>query len=221
MPNGDSSSDASHELRAPLAVVRAETDLALRRDRSAEEYRSALESIDRETTRLQELVDDLLQTMRHQTLAETQRIDVRAVVAGVAGRMRRAAARIDVEDQGISSAVYADPKSLERALSAVLHNALIHGGGEVLVSLGGDPDVVRITVADAGPGFSADAINHATERFWRGDSARSRGSTGLGLSIARILVEAHGGALTLANGAGGGAVVSLVLPRARAPAVSN
>ncbi len=103
--------------------------------------------------------------------------------------------------------------SIERAATAVLHNAATHGGGgEIDIRVVADPAWVRIEVADDGPGFALDALGHATERFWRADSARSRGGTGLGLSIARVLIEAHGGEVRLANRPERGAVVSLLLP---------
>jgi signal transduction histidine kinase len=209
-------SDASHELRAPLSVVRAETDLALRRDRTAEEYRSALESIDRETSRLEELVDSLLQTMRRQAVAQAQTVDAADLVDGLAARMHNAAKSLAVERHVENALVLGDVQSLERIFAAVLHNALMHGGGEIYVSVDADEATVSVEIRDDGPGFSPEALEHATERFWRGDSARSRGGTGLGLSIARILVEAHGGELRLTNSERGGAIVTVTLPRSNA-----
>ncbi len=72
-------------------------------------------------------------------------------------------------------------------------------------------NTVRIDIADDGPGFSPAALEHATERFWRGDGARSRGGTGLGLAIARTMIEANGGTLQLANAAKGGGIVTIRL----------
>jgi signal transduction histidine kinase len=72
-------------------------------------------------------------------------------------------------------------------------------------------DAVRIEIADDGPGFTPDALAHATERFWRGDAAHPRGGTGLGLAIARTIVEANRGSLQLANAVDGGAVVTIKL----------
>jgi len=213
-------SDASHELRTPLAVVRAETDLALRRDRTPEEYRAALQSIAREATCLEELVDNLLQTMRREATLNIRPVDVAAVGKEVANRLRTAATSFTLDCAAPEMTAYAHRASLERALTAVVHNALTHGGGDVIMTIGVQLEDVIVEVADGGPGFTPDALEHATDRFWRGDAARTRGSTGLGLSIARTLVEAHGGRLTLANGARGGAIVTLNLPRAKNPAVT-
>jgi signal transduction histidine kinase len=205
--------DASHELRTPLAVVRAETDLALRRQRDAGEYRAAFESVDREVTRLEVLVDNLLDTMRDRAVVPNEHVDIAVVVGRVAERMRATAQDVNVAVLGDAPIVRGCGDSIERAATAVLHNAATHGGGgEIDVRVVADPAWVRIDVADDGPGFAHDALAHATERFWRADSARSRGGTGLGLSIARVLIEAHGGEVRLANRSDRGAVVSLLLP---------
>jgi signal transduction histidine kinase len=205
--------DASHELRTPLAVVRAETDLALRRPRPTSEYRRVLRSIDREITRLELLVDGLLDTMRDRATVPSEAVDVATVVARVAERMRATTRDVRVALVGEPAVIRGHCESIERATTAVMHNAITHGGaGEIDVRVVRDPSWVRIEVADDGPGFADEALAHATERFWRADSARSRGGTGLGLSIARVLVEAHGGEVLLANGDERGAVVSLLLP---------
>ncbi len=205
--------DASHELRTPLAVARAETDLALRRPREAREYRAALQSIDREITRLELLVDDLLDTMRDRAIVPNEPVNVAALVGRVAERMRATSRDVRIAVIGETLVVRGHGESIERAATAVLHNAATHGGGgEIDVRVVADPQWVRIDVADDGPGFANEALTHATERFWRADSARSRGGTGLGLSIARVLIEAHGGELMLANRPERGAVVSLLLP---------
>lgn len=205
--------DASHELRTPLAVVRAETDLALRRPRPTHEYRGALRSIDHEVTRLELLVDGLLDTMRDRSLVTSSAVDVATIVARVAERMRPTMPDVRVAVVGESTVIRGHCESIERATTAVMHNAVTHGGGgKIDVRVVRDPAWVRIEVADEGPGFADEALAHATERFWRADSARSRGGTGLGLSIARVLVEAHGGEVRLANRDERGAIVSLLLP---------
>lgn len=139
-------------------------------------------------------------------------VDVATVVARVAERMRATTRDMHVAVEGEPTVIRGHSESIERATTAVMHNAVTHGGGgDIAVRVVSDPAWVRIEVADDGPGFAAEALGHATERFWPADSARSRGGTGLGLSIARVLVEAHRGEMHLANGGERGAVVSLLL----------
>jgi signal transduction histidine kinase len=209
--------DASHELRAPLAVLRAETELALRRERSSEQYHAALTSISREALRLEELVDDLLAAARAEVDAQQQQtLDAGELVRDLGERVRPAAAtrgmEIQVEAPG-NVLAQANRATLERALLAIVHNAIAYGRNNGIVSLRAfeNDGAVDIEVADDGPGFTTEALLHATERFWRGDTAHPRGGTGLGLAIARTIVEANRGHLELANATGGGAVVTIVL----------
>lgn len=210
--------DASHELRAPLAVLRAETELALRRERTDDEYRAALASIQREAARLEVLVDELLAAARAGVDArDREPLDAAAMIRELGERVRPAASvrEVGIEvDADADFLVDANKATLERALLAIVHNAIAftRSGGVVHLGLHPDDEGVCIEVADDGAGFSPDALKHATERFWRGDPARARGGTGLGLSIARTLVEANGGSLKLANGSSGGGVVRVFLP---------
>lgn len=210
--------DASHELRAPLAVLVAETDLALRRERTTDEYRAAIASIAREAARLEELVGDLLAAARTEVDAREQEIvDVTTLARHVGERVQPAAAvrgiAIDVATGG-SALAKANASTVERALLAIVHNAIAFASTSVRVGVSQTAGSVGIDVADDGPGFTPEALEHATERFWRGDTARPRGGTGLGLAIARTLVEANGGELSLANAGAGGAVVRVALPSA-------
>jgi signal transduction histidine kinase len=209
--------DASHELRAPLAVLRAETELALRRERDPREYRDALLSIAREAVHLEELVDELLAAARAEVDARArQTLDAGELVRKLGDRVRPAAAtrgievRVNAQSEALAQANRA---TLERALLAVVHNALQYGrnDGVVRLSAARNGQAVHIVIADDGPGFTPEALAHATERFWRGDAAHPRGGTGLGLSIARTIVEANRGRLYLSNGIEGGAVVTIEL----------
>lgn len=209
--------DASHELRAPLAVLRAETELALRRERSNDEYLTALSSIAREAARLEELIDELLAAARAEVDARQQQtLDASELVRQLSERIRPAAASrgmtVRVETPGAVLA-QANRATLERAVLAIVHNAIEYGrdDGTVRLRTLRNADTVRIEITDDGPGFSTDALAHATERFWRGDTAHPRGGTGLGLAIARTIVEANRGSLQLANTPNGGAVVTIKL----------
>lgn len=210
--------DASHEFRAPLAVLRAETELALRRERTVEAYRTALHAIAREVARLEELVDELLAAARADVEAPAQQqvLDAADLARSVGRRVAAAAAvrGIAVEVEAPEPArAHANRATVERALLAIAHNAIAFArdSGRVRVRVGRTPGEVAIEIADDGPGFSASGLAHATERFWRGDASRPRGGTGLGLAIARTMVEANGGRLQLANGCSGGARVTVTL----------
>jgi signal transduction histidine kinase len=216
--------DASHELRTPLAVIRAETDLALRRERSVSEYRNAMQSIAREARRLEDLTDQLLAASRsHLDARDVDVVDVGALVDEVAQRVRPAAevrdVKVVVSANGKAFTNVSHPM-VERALLAVVHNAIVHAkhGGVVELRSSLRANAVDVTVADDGSGFSPEALKHATERFWRGDAARTRGGTGLGLSIAHSMLAANGGSIAVANRPEGGALVTLTLPQMGASA---
>lgn len=209
--------DASHEFRAPLAVLHAETELALRRERDGNAYRAALRSIAREVARLEELVDELLAAARTEVDATSQQtLDAADLARSVGERVAPAAAvrGVAVEvDAPVPAPAQANRATVERALLAIVHNAIAFARerGCVHMRVGRTDGTVSIEVADDGPGFTTAGLEHATERFWRGDSSRPRGGTGLGLAIARTMVEANGGRLLLGNGAAGGGRVTITL----------
>ncbi|MGB8626107.1 MAG: sensor histidine kinase, partial [Candidatus Cybelea sp.] len=177
----------------------------------------AFASIAREATRLQELVDELLATARAEVDAgQQQTLDAGELLRTLGERVRPAAAtrgmEVSVEIDGVALA-QANRATLERALLAVVHNAITYGrdDGVVYLRSARSNGVVRIEIADDGPGFTPDALAHATERFWRGDLSRPRGGSGLGLAIARTIVEANRGRLKIGNAPEGGAIVTIEL----------
>ncbi|HKU67487.1 MAG TPA: HAMP domain-containing sensor histidine kinase [Candidatus Baltobacteraceae bacterium] len=212
--------DASHELRAPLAVIRAESDLALRKDRAALEYRSAMQTIASEADRMEAIIGDLLSAARAESRALVeQRIDVSELLREVAERLAPAAAVKDarVRVHGVERAViFADAHALERALLAVGHNAVQHAPPGSAVELRGrrTDRGVEISVEDRGAGFSHEALEHALERFWREPGAAPGTGSGLGLAIARSIVEAFRGHISLSNASEGGAIVRMRFPAA-------
>ncbi len=203
--------DASHELRAPLSVIRAEADLALRRERGSDEYRRALATVAREADRLEELVEALLASSRADAGAVARGpVDLCVLARNVSDRLEPSARAKNVELSFIedeAAEIPADGAAIERALTAVVHNAIAWtpSDGRVTISVG----TRSVTVTDTGPGFTSEGLEHATDRFWRGDPSRPRGSSGLGLAIARTLVEANGGSLSISNVPGSGARVGL------------
>jgi two-component system OmpR family sensor kinase len=197
---------ASHELRTPLAALRAEVDLALGRERSADELAAALHSVSQETDRLARLADDLLVLARADSgrlPVHREPVSLRDMLESAAERFagRAAELHVRVEVAAPATTVRVDPLRIRQALVNLLDNALRHSPPEATVQLTGqlDGDVVRIAVSDSGPGFDP-----------AGADATGRG---LGLRIVRAVAAGHGGTVTVARGDAGGAVVELVLSR--------
>ena len=208
---------ASHDLRTPLANMQAmleaiEDDLA-----APEEYVPVL----REQVRvLSVLVDDLFELARIDAgvltlellrlpVAPVVSSSIRSIEAEARGRHVRLAAEVDDD----ITALFA-PDKVERVLMNLLTNALRHtpSDGAVVVLVDPRPDEVRVAVEDTGEGIDAEARERMFERFWRADESRSSRGAGLGLAIARGLVEAHGGRIWAENREGGGARVCFTLP---------
>jgi signal transduction histidine kinase len=206
--------DASHELRAPLAVIRAEADVALARERSSEEYQRALSTIGLEIERIDALVEALLLAARADSAQiQLEVVDLGGIAMLAAARFTQAAqARsIKIETSLDDASVRGDAASLERAVAALVHNALDFAASRVRVAVMRDGESVSLTIEDDGPGFTIDGLHHATERFWRGDAVRRRGSTGLGLSIVDAVMRVHGGSLSIGNAMPHGALVTMTL----------
>ncbi len=217
--------DASHELRTPLALLRTELDLALRRPRSREELERALRSAAEETQRLSRLADDLLLIARADQgplPIRPEAVAARDLLADAATRFatraHAAGRRLRVEPSELH--LYADPLRVGQALVNLVDNALTHGEGTVELAAEERDGFVELHVRDAGGGFPPDFQGRAFDRFSRADEARSRGGSGLGLSIVELVARAHGGSAGLRNRPGGGGDVWLSLPRASAPAES-
>jgi two-component system, OmpR family, sensor kinase len=211
-------SDASHELRTPLAILRTELELALRGRSTRQELEDAVRSAAEETERLNRLADDLLVIARSdqgRLPVRPAELDAREVLEEVAHRFSaraRAEARpVRAEHDG-GLRLDADPARLEQALANMVDNALRHGRGEVVLSAARRNGNVELHVRDHGPGFPAEFLPAAFERFSRADEARSRGGTGLGLAITSAVAIAHGGSAHATNCEDGGADVWLSLP---------
>ena len=181
-------------------MIRAEADLALRNERTPEEYRQALETIAAESDALEALTHDLLTAARDNSNAEDVRgpVDLALVASAVIQRTSVLAGTrgVHVERRCSEQAIVHGNRTLiERAVLGVLHNALKYspeaGTVEVRVSL--EAQLAQLTVSDDGPGFSQAALLRAFDRFWRDDAARGRDGTGLGLSLAKTIVERYGG----------------------------
>ncbi|MFF5243401.1 sensor histidine kinase [Streptosporangium sp. NPDC000095] len=221
--------DASHELRSPLAIIRANVDAVLASPDSTEEERMrAVAIVDRATTRMTRLVEDLLATARRSApaLADAE-VDVGALAAEAAEEFTTLAAGRGLS---IRKALPAglrgvgDHDALRRAVGNLLSNAvrLAPGGSEVVVAAGRTggrrEGWIWVAVRDAGPGVPEDDQTRVFDRFWRGQTSRRDRHSGLGLAIVRQIVESHGGHVRLFSRLGEGSVFVLWLPSGEGPA---
>ena len=205
--------DAAHELRTPLAVIRASASHALSRDREAPAYKQALAEILAATERAGSGVGELLELARldagqAQPRKAPLRIDLLIEEVASSVRVEDAVVVANTYDSIVADADYA---LLRQVVENLTHNAASRAS-EVDLSVVRASGVVTIQVADNGPGFDDDILPHVFERFRQGDT---RGSTGLGMAIAKSIVEAHGGSVSAANRPTGGAVVKLHLHAAK------
>jgi len=211
------SANAAHELRTPLTAMLGEVQVTLRRERSPEEYRVALQVVEEEVQRLSRLVEMLLALAR----ADAGTLDADAIRFDLARAARLAADRAVVAHPGADrrltlrltpATALGDPLLAGRVLDNLLDNALRHGGTNVEVALEARPGRILVAVSDDGNGVPDSIRDRVFERFSREGAPAS--GFGLGLAIARALAEAQGGKLWL-DAAAKGARFVVELPAAR------
>jgi heavy metal sensor kinase len=215
--------DASHELRTPLAVLRGETEVALEQERVTAEYKESLALIKDEAERLSRIVENLFLLARQPVdapsmIRETVRLDeVVADCARAAGVLAtQKGLRLKIEGSLTAISVNGDDEMLERMLLNLLDNAVKYtpAGGDISIALGSKDGDAHIVVKDTGIGIPVEDQSRIFDRFYRVDKARSRalGGAGLGLSIARWIVEGHGGSLSVESAPGRGSSFTVELP---------
>jgi signal transduction histidine kinase len=214
----------SHELRTPLASILGFTSVLLNREPEPEEQRRYLEIIDREGRRLSDLLNDFLDAERLEEghlLLEPELIDVSRVVAEQVRLFEGQSEKhkLDMEIPPTPLTVRGDPHRLAQVVGNLLSNAIKYSpeGGTVHVVAEQDNGMVRVSVRDEGLGIPEDQQERVFLKFFRGDAPASGiPGTGLGLTIARSVVEAHGGSMNFESGSGEGSVFWLELPTAAA-----
>lgn len=219
--------DASHELRTPVAILLGESEVALRQHRSAEEYRQALEIIHDEARRMSRLVDDLFSMARAEAGEYPIRRDavfveelVQPVVRSLRTLAEAGGVSLTHEPVADETKLAGDEALLRRMLVNLIENAIKHtpSGGRVDVKLTSSESQILIDVEDTGTGIGAEAQPHVFEPFFREDRSRDRGGAGasgagLGLAIAKWVAESHGGSIALLRSSPGGSVFRVTLPR--------
>jgi heavy metal sensor kinase len=216
--------DASHELRTPLAVLRGETEVALGRTRTVDEYKESFILINDEAERLSRIVDDLFilarQPIDTPTAILKEQLSLNETVRNCSRAAQVLASRKGVElktECDSSSIVFkGDEELLERMILNLLDNAVKYtpAGGSISIKLTRQNGQAQILVSDTGIGIPQNDQLHIFDRFYRVDKARSRclGGAGLGLSIVRWIVEAHEGIIEIQSTLGKGSAFVVKLP---------
>lgn len=212
--------DIAHELRTPLTVLSGEVEAI--REGVYEPTDEKLEEIQEDIDLLNRLVEDL----RELTLAEAGELKLNTGPVDLVELVERTSRRLSEYNKKSGVELRTDlPDSLpeidldadriSQVINNIVKNALRHTeAGEVRISLEDRPEEVAVEVSDTGEGIPAEKLDHVFDRFYRADSSRSkRGSTGLGLSIAKELVEAHGGEICISSEVGEGTTVGFSLPK--------
>jgi len=198
--------DASHELRTPVAVVLTQTQTALARERSAEEYRESLEACQRAAQRMRSLIEALL-TLARLDCAEAPPPFVPCeldTITREAVELLRPLAQdraIGLELELAPAPCVGNPGQLAQVVTNLVSNAICynHPGGSVRAAVAAQNGQAVLSVSDTGMGIALEDLPHLFERFYRADKARSaaQGHTGLGLAITKAVVEAHRGKITV------------------------
>ena len=215
------SADASHELRTPIAVIIAQAQTILKRERNGDEYRAAITACLRAGERMGKLVNSLLEISRIDSgshLFSMERSSLHRIVSEAVDAASLLSEKHPITYQPAETQIELDLDRIRihQVCMNLLTNAINHnpGGCAVCVSLKREHDRVVLTIADDGVGVPPEAIDHIFDRFFRVDKSRSRqrGGSGLGLSIVQTIVESHGGTISAAHAPRGGIVFTIQLP---------
>jgi heavy metal sensor kinase len=224
-------SDAAHELRTPVTVILTQTQTALNRERTAPEYRETVEACQRAAQRMRKLIGALLELARldaGQEQMKRLRFDFSSVVNECVALIKPIAGErgVKIVSELAPVEITGDAERLAQVVTNLLTNAIQYNKpeGEVRVKLASQGGLAVLTVSDTGNGISPGDLPHVFKRFYRGDKSRTGGTTslrfgaagnaGLGLAIAKAIVEAHGGAIEVSSEENAGTTFAVRLPLA-------
>ncbi len=219
-------SDAAHELKTDVAIVKSSLQLLSMRKRTLEEYGQGLAVSLEDITRLESTVEKMLTLARleqpaesHNASTASQSCSLRDVIYDAVHQSKPFAQLKSIEvavEINADVRLSIDSRDALLLCSNILLNALQHSpdGATVHITVTADEGIARLTVRDQGEGISDEDYDHLFEAFYRGDPSRSRksGGTGLGLSICKAICERAGGSIEIANHVAGGALVTVTLP---------
>ncbi len=209
-------SNVSHDMKTPLASIRGYAELLNDEQLTKSELSEYAQIIEKQSLHMQDLLDDLNLTMklRHQqlplTLNEVNMVKfIREIVIDTLNTPQYELASIEFDATSENIKHQIDEHFMRRAVVNFLHNALLHNPSDVTVNVFVDDH--SITISDNGNGISAEDLEHIFERYYRGTNTEQTHGTGLGTAIARDIIEAHGGTVTITSEEQQGTIVSIQL----------
>ncbi len=211
-------SDASHELRSPLTVLRGRIEQLAGHSGDREEVRADADELMREVRRMERLTEDMLTLAKAERggLVQRRRVPIDDFVEDLRRDLPLLGSRHYNVESRLHGELQADPDRLAQVLRNLVTNAVRHTGrdGHIDISIGSENGSAVFAVSDDGTGIEPDQLGRIFDRFHRTDEGRSRaeGGSGLGLAIARAIVEAHGGTITASSTPGEGATVRFMIP---------
>ena len=217
--------DVSHELKTPLTIIKGELEVALKRARSAQEYTSILQSNLEETDKIARIVENLLTLAKfdnREVSLKISKMELAPVIRGLAEDLSSVAEKKNVEII-VSLAdelpeIDADKDQIRRALLNILDNAVKYtgAGGRITMEAGRERGGVTARITDTGAGIPEADMPHIFKRFYRADASRASAGFGLGLAIAKSIIDAHGAEITVKSSPGEGSVFTINFPPAKA-----
>ncbi len=214
-------SDASHELKTPLSVIKTQCEVILQRSRTKEEYIEALETIMSSGNSMSKLVNDLLSLARLDSgllsSAGFQEVSLNRCLEEAVSVVNVLAEKSNIHINSTLSeniSIMGGKERLTEAFLNIIENAVRYNrqGGSVDIELSRNDNYAEVVIKDTGTGIEEEDLGKIFERFYRADSARTTGGTGLGLNIAKAIVEAHDGKIKAESTVGEGSRFVIKLP---------
>ena len=210
--------DAAHELRTPVTIILTQTQSALKKDRTAEDYKETVEACLRAAERMKRLIESLLELARFdsgQEIIKKDRVNINELINDCIHLIKPYAdeRHVSLSNFANNITVKLDYEKISRVLINLINNSIQYNceGGSVEISAKIENNLCVIEVKDTGSGISEEKINHIFERFYRADTSRSSGNAGLGLSLCKAIVLAHGGSIDVQNVIPRGCMFKVVL----------
>ena len=212
-------SDVSHELRTPLTVIKGNTSLTLKKERSTEYYIKTVTEIDKAADSMLEIVESLLLLSRADSgnaKLRLKSVNLYSLAEEIIENFTNTNKSIKIENFDKDINLECDYSYIKQAITNLITNAIRYTDedGKIIISASKEDKFIKINVSDNGCGIAEEHIPHLTERFYRVDSSRNRGNggTGLGLAITKTIIDLHKGKIEIQSKEGEGSTFSIFLP---------